>query len=182
MVKNEDVMLIQEIKKLQLQKELVSIRRGCSDEDQTGRFEFINHEIALFSLYSDEGEFDGYTFFYVNQITEIMWGNREHKSIATLIENRSKPKLLLGSESFVALLKEAAAKYDSLCIYHTDEEDSFDIAKILDISDGWVKIQTYGPKRTLSKLFKLIELESIVRVTVDSPYQNNIVRLHGSDL
>jgi hypothetical protein len=45
---NGEIMLIQEIKKLQLQKELVSIRRGCSDEDQTGIFEFINNEVAIF--------------------------------------------------------------------------------------------------------------------------------------
>jgi len=175
-------MLIQEIKKLQLQKELVSIRRGCSDEDQTGIFEFINNEVAIFSLYTDEGDFDGYTFFYVSQIDEIMWGNREHRSIAMLIDNSSKPKLLLGADSFLSLLKEAAAKYDSLCIYNTSQEEGFDIAKMVGVSDDWLKILTYGPKKTLSQLYKLIGVESVIRVTVDSPYQNNIVRLHGSQL
>ncbi|BCD98104.1 hypothetical protein [Marinagarivorans cellulosilyticus] len=176
-------MLIQEIKKLQLQRELVSIRRSCADEDQTGVFEFANDEVGIFSLYSDEGAFEGYTFFHIEQIYELMWGNREHKSIASLIESGSdKPKLLLESENFEDLFKEAAAKYNSLCIYHSDEEDSFDIAKVEGISDGWIKILTYGPKKTLSRLNKLIEAENIMRITVDSPYQNNIVNLHNAQL
>ena len=176
-------MLIQEIKKLQLQRELVSIRRRCADEDQTGIFEFANEEIGILCLYSDEGKFEGYTFFFIEQIYELMWGNREHKSISSLIaKSDDKPKLLLESDSFEGLLKEAAAKYSNLCIYHSDEEDSFDIAKIEGISSGWVKLLAYGPKKTLSQLNKLIEFENIMRITVDSPYQNNIVNLHNEKL
>lgn len=174
-------MLVQEIKKLQLKRELVSIRRNCADEDQTGIFEFVNDEVGVFSLYCDEGEFDGFTVFYIEQIYELMWGNMEHKSIASLIKNNgAKPKLLLESTTFESLFKEATEKYSSLCLYHDDEEGSFDIAKVEGVSDGWAKILTYGPKRSLSQLYKLIETENIMRFTVDSPYQNNIVHLHDS--
>jgi hypothetical protein len=56
------------------------------------------------------------------------------------------------------------------------------MAKIEEVSDDWLKLLTFGPKRSLSKMFKLIKLDAVSRVDVNSPYQNNIVKLHDSDL
>lgn len=173
-------MLLQELKKLQLQKEIISIRRICGDEDQTGSVEWVNDDILVFCLYTDDGVFDGYSVFYTVQIEELMWGNREHQSIAQLVKlHGDKPPFLGRGTRFEELLMSLAKQYSSLAIF-TDDESSFDIATIEAVTEEWTKIKTFGPKKTLSPLFKLIKTDDIGRVDVDSPYQNNIVALHST--
>ena len=82
----------------------------------------------------------------------------------------------------VPFIIELNKKFSSVSIYQFHNEDKFSMAKIEEVSDDWLKLLTFGPKRSLSKMFKLIKLDAVSRVDVNSPYQNNIVKLHDSDL
>ncbi|MBA6231451.1 MULTISPECIES: hypothetical protein [unclassified Colwellia] len=171
-------MLISELKKLKLEQELISVRRSCADEDQTGIIEFVNDEITIFCMYTDDGEYDGYTLFYTEQIYEVLWGNREHEAISTLIQKYGKKSSIeFDGESFEDIFKSLSVNYSSLCIY-TDDESQFDIAVVESQDDDWLKIKTFGPKKTLSSLYKLIKNSDVGRIDIDSPYQNKIVELH----
>jgi len=99
-------MLVQELKKLKLQKEMISLRRKCGDEDQTGTIEFVNDEITILCMFSDDGEFDGYAIFYTKQIYEVLWGNRKHKAIVSLSKDYGdKKKLTVSGESFLEIFE-----------------------------------------------------------------------------
>lgn len=174
-------MLVSELKKLKLQNELITLRRTASDEDITGTVEFINKEVTVICQYTDEGEYDGYAVFYTGQIYEVLWGNREHKGIAALVAQYGKKAPFKATgDSFVKLLQSLNDNYNSLSVY-TDGGSSFDLARIEKMSGDWLKINSYGPKKSLSGLTKLIQFEDIERIDVDSPYQNRIVELHNMD-
>ncbi|MBF7074608.1 hypothetical protein ISG33_14475 [Glaciecola sp. MH2013] len=176
-------MLLKELKSLKLSKELVSIDRDCHDEEMTGFLLEVNENFMVMSLYTDDGLFDGVSMFETSQIDEVYWGNREHESIKALISD-SAVKMLgkLKSTTFENAILEVGNENNSLCIYCHHNESKFEVAEIINQSDGWLKIHTFGAKRSLSRLYKLIQVDSISRVDFNSPYQNNIVKLHGSDL
>ncbi len=172
-------MLVQQLKKLKLKNELVTVIRGYADGDLTGTIEGINDEVLTLCQYTDEGVFDGYTCFFLDQVDEVIWGNREHQAISVLIdETQNKPKYRLTAKSFKELLIEANATYDSVGIYNETVDDQFDIAQIEAFSESWLKYTAFGPKRTLSKLHKLVKADDVSRIEVDAPYQNNIMKLH----
>ena len=176
-------MLTQELKKLKLQSELISVSRDCSDEDLTGTIEFVSDDAVVMCLYTDDGEYDGFTLFETHQIDCLFWGNREHEAIKLLVnEYGEHKKLKLHQQSFESLLFELAETHSQLCFFHQQEEDSFDIGEIKAKDKEWIKIHTYGPKNSLSRLYKLIRIDTITRVTVDSPYQNKLLELFNEQL
>lgn len=176
-------MIVQELKKLKLQSELLSVRRHCSDDDLVGSVEYVNDELLVLCLWNDEGRFNGYTVFEIGQINELIWGSREHKAIAMLAKRSTdKPSFSLKSQSFFDALQELSQQHDTVCLYHEHGENSFDIAKIEDLNGEWLKISTFGPKRTLSRTNKLLYLKHLLRMTVNSPYQESIIEVHKANL
>ena len=176
-------MLTTELKKLMLQSEIVSIERDCHDEELTGILCDTNYHITSMHLYTNEGEYDGFTVFETNQITEVFWGNREHKAIDYLVKkNGVKKNPKLTAKEFHEIMIELNAHFSSLCFHPVNCEDKFDIAVIKKHDEEWLKLRTYGVKKSLSRLNKLILKETISRIVVDSPYQNQIVELHAAKL
>lgn len=176
-------MILQELKKLKLQSELMSIRRHCSEDNLTGSVELITDELVVLCLWNDEGRFNGFTLFELSQINEVIWGSRELKAIAMLVKRYGeKPSFSLKSQSFFEALDELSQRYSTLCLYHEHGENSFDIAKVENQSGEWIKISTFGPKRTLTRTNKLIYLKHILRITVDSPYQSTVIEVHKENL
>ena len=176
-------MLIKELTQLQLQKKLISLDRDCHDEELTGIIVAVNDSFVLLQEYTEDGLFDGFTIFETSQIDEVYWGNREHESIAALINKDitvTAPKLK--SETFLDAVIELSQIYSNICIFKYNDEDTFAIATINSSDEDWLHISTFGPKRSLSRMLKIMRLDSISRISVDSPYQNNIERLHQSDL
>ena len=176
-------MIISELKKLKLQGELVSIERNCHDEELTGLISLVNEEIIAMNIYTDDGDFEGFTVFETGQITEVFWGNREHKAISNLV-SKSKIELPveLESEDFQGTISELSKKFGNLCIHEGGNEDKYEIAEIDSMDDEWLKIHTYGIKRSLSRMYKILLRDSVSRIVVNSPYQNKIVGLHTEDL
>ncbi len=176
-------MLIKELAQLQLQKKLISVDRDCHDEELTGIIISANDSFVLFQEITEDGVFDGFTIFETTQIDEVYWGNREHESIAALIDKDISvviPKL--DSETFSDAVIELSKLYSNICIFKYHDEDTFSIATINSYDDDWLNISTFGPKRSLSRMEKIMKSDSISRVSVDSPYQKNIEKLHQSDL
>ena len=81
-------MLISELNKLKLEQELISVRRSCADEDQTGIIEFVNNEITILCMYTDDGEYDGYTLFYTEQIYEVLFYDTTYDTM----KSKARPK------------------------------------------------------------------------------------------
>jgi hypothetical protein len=176
-------MIIPELKKLKLQEELVSINRDCGDDDLTGIVEFVTEEVIALRLYTEEGLFDGFTLFEINQISEILWGDREHKAMALLIQKHGeKRRLTVTSETLLEIAIELSSVKNSIYLFHSFNEDNLDLCKIISNDDEWLKLDVFGSIDTLSKSTKLIQSSSVLRITVDSPYQDKIVELHKSGI
>lgn len=178
------MMIISELKKIILQSELVSIERDCHDEELTGFVCEANENIVVMKLFTDDGDYDGFTVFETSQINEIYWGNREHKAIAHLVSKNetrnSIPKFK--KEEFKDIIIEAGKSYENICIYLAGSEENFDIAQILESDNVWVKIHTYGVKSSLSRKYKMQLVDDISRIVIGSPYQNKIVSLYDEKL
>jgi len=175
-------MLVTKLNNLKSLNELISIRRNCGDEDHTGVIEFANDEIIIMCRYTDDGEYDGYSMFYTEQAYEVLWGNREHKAISNLIKKYgNKVPFKAKGNTFEEVFSSIQDTYSNICIY-TSDESSFDIGVIEESSEDWLEVKNYGPKKTLSNLNKLIKVDDIGRIDVDSPYQNRIVELHQDNI
>ena len=176
-------MLLKTLTQLQLQKKLISIDRDCHNEELTGHLVTFNTEFVLFKEITEDGRYDGFSLFETDQIEQLFWGNREHDAIAALIPEGEKVKTpKLTANTFEEAIIELNALYSSLCIFEHHDEDSFAVANITEYDHEWLSLKTYGPKRSLSAMEKLIKLENVSRVSVDSLYQNNIVALHDKGL
>jgi hypothetical protein len=176
-------MLVPELKKLKLQSELISIERDCHDEELTGIICDINENITSMHLYTDDGAYDGFTVFKTEQIIEVFWGNREHQAISHLISQAefvTTPKF--ESKEFQDIIIELGTKFESICFHVEDNEEKYDIGKIVKYDDDWMKIHTYAITKSLSRMYKLILREPISRIVINSPYQNKIVGLHATGL
>ncbi len=176
-------LLIPELKKLQLQSEVISLERNCHDEELTGIICRIDDNITTMHLYTDDVDYGGFTAFETDQITEIYWGNREHQAISHLIsEGKAVKKPKLESKRFQDIIIELGTKNKSVCFHMGSCEGKFDIGQIVKYDHEWLKIYTFGIKKSLSRMYKLILRESVSRIVIDSPYQNKIVGLHASGL
>ena len=176
-------MLLKELKSLKLSNTLISIDRDCHDEELTGFMLEANKNFIVMSLFSEDGAFDGFSLFETEQVEEVYWGNKEHNCIKALIKDSEVKKLRkLKSTIFKNAILEMNSDYSSLNIYTHHNESKFEVAEIISSGNGWLKVLTFGAKRSLSRLNKLIQFDSISRVDFNSPYQNNIVKLHESDL
>jgi len=172
-----------ELKLLEQKSEYISIERSCHDEEISGVISQVGSELVTMNLYTNDGTFDGFCVFEIDQIEEVFWGNREHQAISELIKSRgAKTGLNISSESINDAVLELSSKFETLCIYKHNDEDNFDIVSIIDSNDGWLKVSCYGPKKSLSVLQKLIPIASISRIVAESPYQNDILFLHRKGL
>ncbi len=176
-------MLIPELKKIKLQSELISIERDCHDEELTGIICDIDDKITSMHLYSDDGDYGGFTVFETDQITNVVWGNREHQAISHLIaQNESVTTPKFESKVFQDIIIELGTKFESVCFYEENSEEKYDIGKIVKYDDDWLKIHTYATKKSLSRMYKLLLRETISRIVINLPYQNKIVDLHTTGL
>ena len=131
----------------------------------------------------NDGDYDGFTIYETDQITKVVWGDREHQAISHLIsrtESVTTPKF--ESKIFQDIIIELGTKSESVCFYEENSEEKYDIGKIVKYDDDWLKIHTYAIKNSLSRMYKLLLRETISRIAIDSPYQNKIVDLHTTGL
>ena len=175
-------MLHNELTALRKASELVTVTLEAGVQSLTGIIHMANNRVTALVLYSDEGEYQGWTFFETSLITQLYWGNREHQAIASLVDNSFKRVLPLNSKaSFSASVVELGRRLEciGLCIY--GEEEGLNLVKIVESGNEWLKVLTYGSKSTLSQGWKMIPLDEVCRIEVDSPYINKTSQLHKAD-
>lgn len=172
-------MIIPELKQLQLKNEAVSVYRDCSNDELTGTVCKVNEHVTAMQLFHDDGTFEGMTIFETAQITDLVWGDRKHQATTKLI-SKLHPDALPKFESteFRNIVLELGDHYDCLSIYSDGNESAFDIGTIEKYDETWIKIKSYGTRATLSPSYRIFLRSSIVRVVVNSPYQNAIYELH----
>ena len=172
-------MLLNELEKLIEQNTLVSISRDDVDAEQlTGHVIQVSERLIVMRLCTDEGKFDGFTLFPLDQITEVCWGNREHRCISVLVEEKvaSIPKLNLSS--FESALSDLGERFKALAFMENGNERKFYVASVTAIDGDWIKLECLGTKKTLSNLTKIISTTGFSRIEFDSPYIRNCVSLH----
>ncbi len=175
-------MLLTELQSLVESCELISIERDCHDEELTGFIRYLSDSLVTMQLFDNEGNYEGFAAFEFSQISEVFWGNREHKAIRHLIDSKPAPKeVRLESTDFASAIQELNQQFPSLCLHSSNDEDRYEIAHIEASDEDWCKILAFSTMKSLSRTFKLIKRDVITRVVVDSPYQNAIVDLHSLD-
>ena len=169
---------------MKLEKTVITVGRDeVCDEQVTGVLADVNEDFVLMKMVSDAGEFDGFTVFPIGQITEVIWGNREHRCIAELLKKKttiSSPPITLDSiEGILAQLRE---EYDAVALMADGDETEFDVAQIITVDEDWVKIHCYGTTKTLSRIHKIVSIDSFSRIEFDTPYINKLLYLHRQQI
>lgn len=175
-------MLYEELSQLMESGELVSIIRDDINPNSliTGFIHNLSNEVILISQYDSDGLYSGIAMFDTEQISEVYWGDREHDSIKALIQRNSFAIKLpdIKPTSFEKTLVELDRLFKVISFFPERSGDGFDIGKVTGVDSNWIKIRCFGTKRSLSKTEKLIRVQDITKVEVDSPYSNNIIYLH----
>ncbi len=172
-------MFLSELKQLKLRSQPVRLQRDCHDDDLEGVLSVVTDDFIGMHLYTVDGAYDGFCLFKLEQVTEITWDKPAHRNLAILINNQppvNTPKLK--SKTFLAALQELNDSHDCLCLHNYDNEDFFDVAHILDADEYWFKLAAYGNTETAGPAQKMVRIDDISRVVVNSPYQNNVMALH----
>ena len=174
-------MLIKELETLKTASELVSLYLYGDDEPLTGLIHTANSRVTAMVLFNDNGEYEGWTLFETANITGMTWGDREHRAIAKLVDISFERVLpLKGKMSFAQSLIELGSRLECVALYtqENESEDDFDMVRVVDFDGHWLKVHTYGSKQTLSRGWKMIPREDVIRIEVDTPYMNRMLLLH----
>lgn len=172
-------MIIPELKQLQLKNEAVSVYRDCAGAWITGLICKVTENITAMHLFEDYGPYDELTIFETHQISDLTWGNREHQSITKQIAGTQMPKTpKINDSEFQAALLNFNEQYDSLCIYTDNDEENFHLGTIVKVDDTWMKLETLGNMKTLSKSYRIFLRESVTRFSVNGTYHTAIENLH----
>ncbi len=174
-------MIVDEMRSLALENTLVTIERDNVSNDQiTGVILQCNENFVLMRLYKDSGKFDCFSIFPTDQITEILWGNREHECISKLMKNETvPPDPIIELGTIDEILRQLAKNYPAVSLMENGNESSFDLAEIVNVDKKWIKLRCYGTTKTLSPLNKIISFDTFSRIEFDSPYANQIINLHN---
>ena len=177
-------MLIREIKELITQQELVSLELADDDASEiTGFFLSASKDLMTLQQINNDGRSDGFTLFEPDLISELFWGNREHQCIKQLARQKAQiTPVLFKSTTFDKAIIEISSRYHQIALYTYDDGDNFEVARIVDHDDEWLKLESSGTPKTLSTLNKLIRLDSICRVEFDSNYLNDLAHLYEHPL
>ena len=176
-------MLIDELIALKKASELVTVFLDPGTTGLTGMIHTANSRVTALVLYSEDGDYQGWTFFETARISQVEWGNREHQAISCLIDNSFQRVIPLKSaSSFSASVVELGRRLECIGLYTFTDEEQFELVKIVDFSSEWLKVVAYGNKSTLSQGYKLMHREEVGRVEVGSPYINKTVQLHQREL
>lgn len=173
-------MLIREIKTLIHHQQLASLELADGDASEiTGFFLSATDHLVVMQLIGNDGSSDGFTLFEPELISEIYWGNREHQCIQTLAQKRTQiTPVLLKSGDFRSAIIELSSRYQNIALYALDDSDSFEIARVLDHDDEWIKLSCSGTLKTLSPLTKITRIDNICRVEFGAEYIGDLTELH----
>ena len=173
-------MLIREIKALINNQQLVSLELADLEATEvTGFFLSATDELVVIQMIGNDGSSEGFTLFEPDLISEIYWGNREHQCIQALARKKSQvTPVLFKSDNFRDAIIELSSRYQNIALYSLDKSDNFEIGRIVDHDDEWLKIQCSGTLKTLSHLSKLTRIDNICRVEFGSPYITDLIDLH----
>ena len=177
-------MLVKELELLKSAGELISLYLHGSDEPLMGIVHTVNSRVTAMILFSENGDYEGWTLFETANITGMQWGDREHRAISRLVDTSFERVLpVKGKMSFGHSLVELGSRLECVGIFTCDEGDGgFTMGRVMDYDGQWLKVQTYGAKDTLSSGWKMIPREDVLRIEIDTPYMNRIILLHKEEL
>ena len=176
-------MLEQELEMLKSTAEVVFLYLCGDEEPLTGIIHTANNRVTAMILFNDNGEYEGWTVFETENVTQLVWGNREHRALSQLIDTSLQRVLpLKGKMSFTQNMVELGSRLECIALYIQGENgDSYEIVKVTGFDVRWLKIHTFGSKETLSKGWKLIPRDDVIRIEVDTPYMNRMLLLHREE-
>ncbi|WP_281649241.1 hypothetical protein [Parendozoicomonas sp. Alg238-R29] len=174
-------MLVKELESLKAAGELITLHLEGDEEALTGIVHTVNNRVTAMILFSDNGDYEGWTLLDTSSVTDLFWGNREHRAIARLIDTSFERVLPMKSRmSFDHSVVELGCRLECIGMFTCADEgdEHFTMGRVLEYDGHWLKVQTLGAKDTLSLGWKMIPRENVVRIEVDSPYMNRLLMLH----
>ena len=152
-------------------------RDHLSDESLTGVVADFNSRFLLLSLLSEDGEDDGISIVFRENITRIRTGGNERGAVGELSVFQSTelkfPNIDLTSIGKVLSYIQAAYGYVNI---HAEDmaNDMCFIGEIKDQDNDWVSLRGYGTKTARDINNLLLEKEEISRVDSGAKYEESI--------
>lgn len=177
-------MLIREIKELITQQELASLELADNDGSEvTGFFLSASDNLIVMQQIGNDGRTDGFTLFEPELVSELFWGNREHQCIKALALEKSRvTPVLFKSTQFNKAVIEISSRYHQIGLYTFEDGDNFEVARVVDHDEEWLKLESSGTLKTLSTLTKLIRLDRVCRVEFGTNYLHDLAHLYEKKL
>ncbi|MDI9859379.1 hypothetical protein [Flectobacillus roseus] len=166
--------------KLRNEQILANFYTDNYDESDYGFVVDYNDDFLLIEKFDDECNYDGFTIFFLSNISRIRWSGNDIDSISKLIDysKRQLDKINIDLTSIQTILEGISKTFNHLTVHVQDLDKGICfIGKIHEMDDHFVVIHEFGTMSSLDRKFILLGMEDITRIDACGQYENNLIRL-----
>ncbi len=171
-------LLSKKIREYKLSQEIIDVYRDhLTDESITGYIADFNKEFILLNCFTDEGENDGVSLFYIDDITRIRAKGNIRKSIKELSQHGKTEfksyKIDLKSKN--SILKSVNKVFGHVCL-HTEGMDNqiCFIGSIKDEDKEWIVLDSFGTMTSRDIKQLILRKDEISRIDAGGKYEKAI--------
>ncbi len=171
-------LLTKKFREYKLSQEIIDVYRDhLSEESITGYIADFNKEFILLNCFTDEGENDGVSLFYIEDITRVRAKGNVRKSIKELSQHKHTKfkscKIDLKSKD--SILESVNNIFGHICL-HTEGMDN-QICFIGSIKDGdkeWIVLDDFGTMTSRDIKQLILRKDEISRIDAGGKYEDSI--------
>lgn len=173
-------MIREKLKYFRKTQELVALgRRNFSDEHLICQIRSVSESLVQVTEYDHNGAYNGISFLYIDDITDLLWDTFELKSLGKLARMRTPfevPELKLGSLRI--LLLEIKERFGSVVLFNELLGNVGMYGEVMAVDAEWIELHEFLPKGNPGRFHSLVRLDLVTRITTDAPYLAGLIRLH----
>ncbi len=171
-------LLSKKFREYKLSQEIVDIYRDhLTDESITGYIADFNKEFIVLNCYTDEGENNGISLFYIDDITRIRAKGNIREAIKALAQHKNTKfdSYKIDLKSMSSILNSVQEIFGHVCI-HTESMDNqiCFIGSIKDEDKEWVELVSFGAMSNLDIKQLILKNDEISRIDAGGKYENAI--------
>lgn len=172
--------MLRYLKELKLSQEFADIYRDeLGAGTLRGRLADISDELIQVERYSDEGEYEGMSFIFPEDVTRARSKGRELDLVKSASRTSSrKPALTtLKARTLWDAIDEIQRVQGYVCLHiESADPDICVIGEVVEHDDGFVRMHEYGTLKTQDRREIVVEKDAITRVDCDGLYESVIAR------
>ena len=171
-------LLTKKFRAYKLSQEIIDIyRERLSNETITGFIADFNTEFILLNCLTDEGENDGISLFYIDDITRIKAKGNIRQSLKDLSQHKNTKfkSYKINLKSIDSILKSIQESFTYVNLFTEDLDDQVCfIGSIKDEDTDWIILDSFGTMTSRDITQLILKKGEISRIDAGGKYEDSI--------